>query len=54
MFNNDNITIKMDKETFLKERNAWDNQKLVNSVCFVMVFAVFGSFCRWFALSLGC
>jgi hypothetical protein len=30
MFNEDNITIKMDKETFLKERNAWDNQKLVN------------------------
>jgi hypothetical protein len=28
--NKDNITIEMDKETFLKERNEWDNLKLKN------------------------
>ena len=28
--NKDNITIKMDKETFLKERNEWNNQNLTN------------------------
>jgi hypothetical protein len=30
MFNKDNLTIKMDKETFLKERNEWNNQNLTN------------------------